>query len=223
MSDYMRYTLIMLCIWTIFCMDFLGVVFAGDNTEKEVQITRLPPDPRGGQAYRLTYHVPLPLDIFWKFKTDFDNKFLVTNKYILRHRLISRDGDIVITEDVYSSTPSERFQWQTKIVASHHRLEFELLDTKAHNHRFHYGVIQLQALGETTRVTQTAFFDFLGASLWAAYPWGGGMKAFLNYTADWERETAMRMAHHYTTPRQKKDAPPYRSNDDVNKDTDLRP
>ncbi len=198
----------MVCIWAIFLIGSVGVVVAETDAGKDVQITRIPPDPRGGQAYRLTYHVPVPLHIFWKFKTDFDNSFLESNKYILKHRLISRDGDVVITEDVYSSTPSERFHWRTKIVATHHRLEFELLDTKAHNHKFHYGVIQLQAVGESTRVTQTAFFDFLGASIWAVYPWAGGMQAFLRYTADWERETAVRIRHHYTTPKLKLDERP---------------
>ena len=179
---------------------FLSFVSTGNGAEKDVEISRLPPDPRGGQAYRLTYHVPLPIEIFWRFKTDFDNTFLESNKYILKHRLISSDGDVAVTEDIYSSAPSERFHWRTRVVPNQHRLEFELIDTKAHNHKFHYGVIQLQAMGEATKVTQTAFFDFFGATLWAAYPWAGGMRAFLKYTAEWEQETAVRLRHLYASP-----------------------
>jgi len=29
-------------------------------------------------------------------------------------------------------------------------------------------------MGETTKVTQVAYFDFFGASLWAHYPWAYG-------------------------------------------------
>jgi hypothetical protein len=48
-----------------------------------VQVTRAAPDARGGQAYRVTYQVDLPLAVYWRFKTDFDNTFLETNPYIL--------------------------------------------------------------------------------------------------------------------------------------------
>jgi len=195
---------LVLCLWSILSFGYVSVVPAETVGEKDIQITRVSPDPRGGQAYRLTYSVPLPLEILWRFKTDFDNQFLESNKYILKHRLISSRDNVVVTEDIYSSNPSERFHWQTRIFADHHRLEFKLLESKAHNHKFHYGIIQLQDAGESTRVTQTAFFDFFGASLWAAYPWAGGMQTFLKYTANWERETAVRMRHHYTISQPKK-------------------
>ena len=50
---------------------------------------------------------------------------------------------------------------------------------------------------EGTRVTQVAYFDFWGASLWANYPWGGGMKDFLSYTAQWEQETVLILSDLY--------------------------
>lgn len=185
-------------LWVVAGLCLIPLCEAGDQSKEQVDITRLPPDPRGGQAYRLTYDVSLPLDVFWRFKTDFDNQFLEENKYILKHRLIATDGNVVETENIYSNSPTERFRWKTTIFAEEYRLDFELIDSASHHHKFHYGRIQLQPMGNVTRVTQTAYFDFLGATFWALYPWGGGMKAFLKYTAKWERETALRLHHHYS-------------------------
>jgi len=46
-------------------------------------------------------------------------------------------------------------------------------------------------------VTQTAYFDFFGATLWMNYPWYGGMRHYLNYTARWEQETITRLIDRY--------------------------
>ena len=63
--------------------------------------------------------------------------------------------------------------------------------------KYHYGHIQLEPVPEGTRVTQVAYFDFWGASIWANYPWSGGMKDFLSYTARWEQETVLRLRGQY--------------------------
>ena len=47
-------------------------------------------------------------------------------------------------------------------------------------------------------MTQVAYFDFVGASLWAGYPWGGGMKDFLTYTASWEQGIVLRLKNRYS-------------------------
>ncbi|KJS33243.1 MAG: hypothetical protein VR64_03270 [Desulfatitalea sp. BRH_c12] len=164
---------------------------AGNATATDsIQITHAAPDARGGQAYRMTYQVDLPLDVYWRFKTDFDNTFLEANPYILSHRLISRSGDTVVTENYYKSLPEVYFRWQTRIMAERHRLEFELIATNQTGNRFHYGFIQLYADNGRTRVVQVARFDFWGASFWSKYPWRGGMRSFLKDTAEWEREAA---------------------------------
>ena len=87
------------------------------------------------------------------------------------------------------------FRWKTRILPQQKRLEFQLINSGKegrHGHKFHYGYIQLADLGQITRVTQVAYFDFWGAKFWAIYPWSGGMQDFLEYTAQWESEEALR-------------------------------
>ena len=176
---------------------------AGDHVgsgprERQIRIDRLVPDPRGGSAYRLVYAVPVAIDVYWAFKTDFDNDWLEQNKYILEHRFASRSGDIVITEDKYANGPGVFFRWETRLNAADHRLDFVLLNPEQCHQKFHYGHIQLETVAEGTRVTQVAFFDFLGASVWAAYPWAGGMREFLFYTAKWEQDMVLRLKDRYS-------------------------
>ncbi|MBI4776321.1 MAG: hypothetical protein HY788_19435 [Deltaproteobacteria bacterium] len=173
---------------------------SGDRASAEdgAAIYRLAPDSRGGQAYKLVYLVRAPLDVFWKFKTDFDNDFLVTNKYIREHRFISRSGDSVITEDEYTHVPRIVFRWKTTVHSAIHRLDFVLMNPEECDQKYHYGYIRIESVQGSTRVTQVAYFDFRGASIWAVYPWGGGMKDFLSYTARWEQETVLRLTDRYS-------------------------
>jgi hypothetical protein len=164
---------------------------------KEVLIYDLPPDRRGGEGYKLVYLVQVPIEVYWKFKTDFDNDLLVTNKYIREHRFISRKGNKIITEDKYTFGPDVFFKWQTEVFPDSHRLDFVLLSPEESGQRFHYGRIQLEAVEQGTEVTQVTYFDFFGASFWAHYPWGGGMKDFLRYTAHWEQEIILQVKDRY--------------------------
>ena len=164
----------------------------------EVLIHQLEPDPRGGRAYQLVYIVPVPIDVFWRFKTDFDNDFLLNNKYIREHRFVFRSGDTVITENKYTDGPDVSFKWQTTVFEQTYRLEFVLLNPKECGQRFHYGHITLSPTAQGTQVTQAAYFDFWGVSLWANYPWRGGMRDFLLYTARWEQDTIVRLKNRYT-------------------------
>ncbi len=187
---------------------FLTLVFAliclveQPRAEDRIQIDRLVPDARGGQAYRLVYDVPLPIDIFWRFKTSFENKFLVKNRHISHHRFISLKDNLAITENRYSMMPDAVFRWQTRVLPRQRRLEFKLINSSKegrHGHKFHYGYIQLKAMGPSTRVTQVAYFDFWGSGFWSVYPWSGGMHDFLNYTAKWERREAIRFQRRLAT------------------------
>jgi hypothetical protein len=79
-------------------------------------------------------------------------------------------------------------------------MDFVLLNPEECGQRFHYGYIQLDAVGaldEKTKVTQLAYFDFFGVYFWVKYPWYGGMKNFLKYTARWEQETISRLKSKY--------------------------
>lgn len=165
--------------------------------EDEVFIYRITPDSRGGKAYKLVYMVKAPINIYWKFKTDFDNDFLEKNKYIREHNFISQNGNTVITEDKYSNDPEVYFRWQTTVFPEAHRLEFVLLNPKQCRQKYHYGHIQLESVAVGTRVTQVAYFNFWGVSFWANYPWEGGMKDFLSYTARWEQETILHLKERY--------------------------
>ena len=163
----------------------------------QVSIYHLAPEIRGGEAYKLVYLVHVPMDVYWKFKTDFDNDFLVTNKYIRGHKFISRSGNTVVTEDKYTHVPGVIFRWKTEVFSEIHRLDFVLINPNQCGQKYHYGHIQIEPVKEGTRVTQLAYFDFWGASLWANYPWGGGMNDFLLYTAHWEQETVLKLRYRY--------------------------
>jgi hypothetical protein len=177
-----------------------GISAAGGSgpSGDEIAIGPLEPDHRGGKAYQLVYRVGVPVGVYWNFKTDFDNDFLVGNKYIREHRFISRAGNTVITENKYANGPDVPFRWRTTIFPEAHRLDFVLVNPERCGQIFHFGHIRMEAVEGGTRVTQVAYFDFLGASLWADYPWGGGMRDFLAYTARWEQETVLRLQNRYS-------------------------
>ena len=159
----------------------------------------------GGSGYELIYIVNAPLDVYWKFKTDFDNDFLITNKFINAHRLVSRRDNVVVTEDVFSENlythkPGAKFRWQSTLFPERYRLDFILLNPAEVGQKFHHGSIQLEAAGASgrkTKVTQIAYFDFFGVSFWVNYPWYGGMKHFLTYSAQWEQATVLRLKSKY--------------------------
>ena len=95
---------------------------------------------------------------------------------MIEQRLVESFDGGVITENRYASAPGLRFFWQTNVISGKFQLEFRLLNNEDCRHNFHYGSIQLTPAGTYTQVTQTAYFDFVGASLWVKYPWYGGMK-----------------------------------------------
>lgn len=166
-------------------------------TSDSILIFKLKSEHQKGQGYKLIYTVNAPLEVFWKFKTDFDNDFLESNRYIKSHRVIGRHGNSVITQNEYTNRPGKIFNWQTTIDSERHRLDFILLKPLESGQKYHYGYIQLEALGPRTRVTQVAFFDFFGASLWANYPWYGGMRYYLKSTTRWEQEAILKLKDRY--------------------------
>lgn len=173
------------------------VVNGGAPANDSISIQRTQPDGIDGHGYRLSYRVNVPLKTFWKFKTDFRSAVLTENKFILVHRFIVKDKDVVITENKYSYGPDVIFRWQTTIVEQDYRLDFTLLNPRECRQAYHYGTIQLAPDGQGTRVTQRAYFDFFGAAFWSVYPWEGGMKDFLTYTARWEQAIALRLRDEY--------------------------
>ena len=166
-------------------------------TNEEISVARVSPDEKGGYGYRLQYYVAAPINALWRFKTDFENDFLLTNNQLVGHRFILAADKRVVTENRYASAPQLRFLWQTTIHADYYRLEFKLLNAKDCRHEFHYGTIQLSPAGNFTKVTQTAFFSFSGASVWVRYPWNGGMRSTLTKSAEWEQRMAKRIMHEY--------------------------
>ena len=209
-KPFSRHLLQRLCV---FVPIILGVVCAGFQAsfshsaetrkgrnrpeDSPIVVAQIPPDERGGRAYRLVYFVKAPIQSYWKFKTDFDNNFLVENKYFTDHKFISQNGNTVITETKYANGPDKYFRWRTTLFPETGRLDFVLLNPEDCGQKFHYGHIQLEAVGQGTRVTQVAYFDFFGAALWAGFPWRGGMRYFLTYTAQWEQETFLRLKGRY--------------------------
>jgi hypothetical protein len=160
-------------------------------------ISKLKPERKKGRGYKLVYTVDVPLEVFWKFKTDFDNQFLLSNKFITSHRLVSRDLNEVVTENEYSNKPKAVFKWQTTLLPDQHLLKYVLLNPEDCGQKYHYGYIQLEAQDSRTRVTQVAYFDFFGVSFWVTYPLRGGMSYFLKYTTKWEQQTILELKDQY--------------------------
>ena len=182
--------------------DLSSDIYAAGPSEQQLSsgspiIYKLRPERKDGRGYKLIYIVDAPLDVFWKFKTDFDNQFLLSNELITSHRLIRRSGDEVITANEYSNKPNAIFKWQTTLLPDQHLLKFILLNPKECGQKYHYGYIQLEALDSRTRVTQVAYFDFFGVSVWVNYPFYGGMSYFLKYTAAWEQQTILKLKDKY--------------------------
>ena len=161
------------------------------------EVHRIQPAGGTGQAFRLTYTVDVPLPVFWRFKTDFGADFLLTNRYILSHRLVSRRHSVYVTETRYADAPQTVFRWQTTVYPSSHRMNYRLVNPEQCGQKFNRGTIQLSAVSNGTRVVHSTYFDFFGATIWTRFPGPGGMVGFLRYTADWERETIKKLRHRY--------------------------
>jgi hypothetical protein len=155
------------------------------------------PERAHGRGFRLEFLVDAPLDVFWNYKTSFDNDLLHKNKYINSHKLVSREENLVVTETEYSYKPKHVFKWRTTIFPNQNLLKYELLNPDECGQKYHYGYIQLEAQGGGTRVTQVSYFDFFGVSFWVNYPFKGGMSEFLKYTARWEQQFVLEFEHLY--------------------------
>ena len=160
-------------------------------------ISKLKPEEMDGRGFKLVYSVDAPLDVVWRYKTHFDNQGMLGNKFIDSHRLVSHIGNVAITETEYSSKPKVVFKWHTTIFPEQNLLKYVLLNPQECGQKYHYGYVQLEALDTGTRVTQIAYFDFFGVSLWVNYPFKGGMSSFLKYTAQWEQQFMSEFADQY--------------------------
>lgn len=196
------------CIYCFFILSgFIGLPVHPPTVEpadeelldKQAIIYRIEPDYRGGEAFKFIYLVPASIDTFWRFKTDFQGNFLLSNKYIKEHRFIFELGNVIITENSYSNVPNETFRWRTTRHSDEYRLDFQLENPQECGQKFHYGTIQLEPFNSYTKVTHTAYFDFFGASLWVNLPFAGGMSNFLIYLAGWEKDTISQLRDQYAT------------------------
>jgi hypothetical protein len=159
--------------------------------DKNPVLLKLRPEGKAGRGYKLTYLVDAPLDVVWRFKTDFDSQLLLSNKYINSHQLLSHNQNEFVTENEYANKPSLKFKWQTSVFPDQYLLKFILLNPEECGQEYHHGSIQLEAVGNRTRVTQIAYFNFFGVSFWVGYPFRGGMSYFLEYTAAWEQQAVL--------------------------------
>jgi hypothetical protein len=150
-----------------------------------------------GRHVRLTYYAPVEAAIFWRFKTDFQNDWLVSNDYIEAHRFIAHRGNVVVTETKYTYGPDVFFRWRTELIPDKRILRYTLLNPVECEQIYNHGEITLEPDGAYTRVTHTSHFDFAGAFLWAHFPGPWGMVDFFRYTAQWEQETILRLKNRY--------------------------
>ena len=184
---------ILIFIWLLTA----GTAHANNRKPFQKNMVIVETNRAGGYAYRLTYYVDVPIEVFWRFKTDFTSDEIAESRHIRRHTFMGRQGNNVITETQFAGMPHSRFVWKTTVYEGQYRLAFSLIQTNFPGHRFHYGHIQLRPSGKGTEVTQVAFFDFVGASIWVINPWRGGMKSFLNSIADWEQQKITKIAKRY--------------------------
>ena len=198
-NSYRTLICVGICLWLLLLTTVKGAAAVPPIATPEIDLIRS--DPRGGIGYRLVYYVHVPLITYWRFKTDFQGSFLSTNEYISEHRFVRSQDDAVITENKYTIGPDATYRWLTRVYDKQYRLEYRLLNPAECGQRFHYGSIQARPQGEGTLVTQVAHLDFWGVSLWARFPWSGGMKDFLRSTARWEQKTALRLERHYESKR----------------------
>jgi hypothetical protein len=185
------------------CLSFLSALAqaqgdAAENPPGLTELYRIPPSQEGGRAIKMVYYAPVPVDVFWRFKTDFGADFLLSNKYIVSHRLIEHRNNTFITETRYTYGGDTPFRWKTTIDPSNHRMSYVLLNPQECSQRFNHGTIEMAAEGNATRVTHVSYFDFFGALIWSYYPGPGGMESFLRYTARWEQETIKRLLDQYS-------------------------
>ena len=155
------------------------------------------PDANGGFGYKLQYYIPASIEAAWRFKTDFDSEILLTSDELVGHRIVRSVGNSVITENRYATAPGLKFLWQTTLIPAKFRLTFKLLNPDDCRHDFHYGSIQMSPAGDHTKITQIAYFNFRGASLWVKYPWYGGMKSTLTKMVRWEQKLASKYRSKY--------------------------
>jgi len=189
-----------------FCSGFTSLSIHPQSVEPKQEellrgdplIYRIAPEARGGEAYKMIYIVPVPIEVFWRFKTDFHGDFVETNKYIEEQIVIQEEKNVVVIENKLTNKPGARFIWRNKLHPEKYRLDFVLENPEQCGQRFHYGHFQLEPFGSYTKVSHSAYFDFFGASLWATFPWEGGMYAFLDYIARWEQRTIVQLKDDYT-------------------------
>jgi hypothetical protein len=167
---------------------------------EQIELVPIPPLKEDGRAFKMVYYVPVPVKVFWRFKTDFGADFLLTNKYIESHRLTDRRNNVYITETRYTHTPDAVFKWQTTVYPASLHMKYRLLNPADCGQRYNHGVIHMEAVGAVTKVTHISYFDFFGAYIWTIFPGSYGMDGFLRYTARWEQETIKRLIDRYADP-----------------------
>ncbi|MGD2269098.1 MAG: hypothetical protein PVI06_01755 [Desulfobacterales bacterium] len=89
-------------------------------------VYRIEPEPRGGEAYKLMHLVPVGIDVFWRFKTDFKGDFLKTNKHVAWQRIIRKAPNVVVVENRLSNRPDVIYRWRNILQPKKYRLDYFL-------------------------------------------------------------------------------------------------
>ncbi|MDZ7599437.1 MAG: hypothetical protein U5J82_14395 [Desulfobacterales bacterium] len=166
------------------------------RAEDTVRIHQIEPDPRGGKAVSLkTSCKCLPRSIGSSRRTSTTIFWSRTDTFA---NIISFRAAAIRSSPRTDLRAAVFFEWQTTVEHDAYRLAFVLLNPLQCGQKFHYGTIQLESVDKGTKVTQVAYFDFVGASFWAYYPWGGGMVDFLTHLANWEQDLVVHLKDRYS-------------------------
>lgn len=150
-----------------------------------------------GYTFRITYQVPVPMEVYWRIKTDFESDFVAGNPFIHAHRFIGRSGNIAVTQTEFKTAPGKTFTWVTTVQHRQHRLLFELGNAEEIGHNFNGGSIQLEDAGPKTNVIQIIRFKFPGDFFWVNFPWHNGMRSSMVDIARWEQKAVYRLRNSY--------------------------
>ena len=66
-----------------------------------ISVQKISEENSGRYGYRLRYIVPVPIESYWRFKTDFDNEILATSAAISEHKFIRSVGNTAILKTAF--------------------------------------------------------------------------------------------------------------------------
>lgn len=166
-----------------------------------VHFYHIQPESRGGSAYKLVYYLNHPIDTVWTALSDFESDLYASDPQLEEQRVVSRDNQGVIVEEVYSISPVKRpARVRYRLDPLHSRIDFSVTNPSELNQAFNYGHIQLSPHNSGTKVAQVGYFKWPGQGLWAYTIGPKGLRGFHQQRVEWQAQSIDRLAAVRSTP-----------------------